>query len=72
MGLARTMFSDYKFSISFSAQGNSTLTVTDGFGIEINPPAAAEVVTQGRRVSMTTGIMDLIEFSNGLGVIFRW
>jgi len=72
MILARAMFFDYKFSISFGAQGNSTLIITDGTGKEIAPPAAAEVITQGRKVSMSIGIMDLIDIDEGLGVIFKF
>jgi len=72
INLARLLFSDYDFSISFSASGNSTLTITDGTGKEINPPSAAQVLPRGRRVSMSIGIIDLIEIKEGLGVVFRW
>jgi hypothetical protein len=70
--LARTMFADYNFSINFSAHGNSTLTITDGTGKEVKTPAAARVVPSGRRVSMSIGMMDLIDIQDGLGISLRW
>jgi len=38
MELARMMFSDYSFKMSFTAPGNSTLTFTNGKGNEIPQP----------------------------------
>jgi len=72
MEFARMMFSDYKFEISLSAPGNSTLTFTNGKGNEIPKPSPVEAVTSGRRVSMSIGIMDLIEAQDGIGVKFLW
>ena len=72
MELARKMFTGYNFSIGFSASGNSTLAFTDGNGSEINKPSSVEAVTGGRRVSMSIGIMDLVENREGLGVRFSW
>ena len=69
---ARTMFADYNFSISFSAQDNSTLTFTDKNGNEKLKPSSVEAVTGGRRVSMSIGIMDLIESKEEICVRFRW
>ena len=70
--LAGTMFEGYNFSISFSAPGNSALTFTDGSGNEVQKPSSVEAVTNGRRVSMSIGIMDLVEKREGLGVRFNW
>ncbi|MCL2410861.1 MAG: hypothetical protein FWC97_04380 [Treponema sp.] len=72
MALAQIMFLGYDFSVSFSAHENSTMIITDGEGNAATPPALTEVVTSGRRVSMTIPMMDLIEIQNGLGVSFRW
>ena len=72
MEYARTLFSDYNFSMSFSAPGNSSLSFTDGSGKEIPRPSTAETVLSGRRVSMSIGIMDLLELTDGLGVRFNW
>ena len=69
---ARTLFSDYNFSMSFSAPGNSSLKFTDGSGNEIPSPSIAESVQSGRRVSMSIGIMDMLELTDGLGVRFNW
>lgn len=72
LDLARMLFSDYKLAISFSAPSNSSLTVTDVDGKEINPPARADVVSTGRRVSISVGIIDLLDIPNGLGLRFNW
>ncbi|MCL2805675.1 MAG: hypothetical protein FWD26_07035 [Treponema sp.] len=70
MEMAKNMFADYNFSISFSAPGNSTLTITDAQGKPAAPPPKAQIVPAGRRVSMSIGIMELLNIPNGLGVIF--
>jgi len=72
MELARMVFADYNFSISFSAPGNSTLRFVNGKGGEIQQPPSTEAVLTGRRVSMSIGIMDLIEMPDGIGVKFFW
>ena len=72
MALMNSVFSGYNFSISFSAPGNSTMTITDGEGNTIPAPSQAAATTQGRKVSLSMGIMDLIGLSNGLGVRFGW
>jgi len=72
MDLARTMFTDYKFSISFTAPQAPTLLITDGNGSEITKPTAAEVAVSGRRASMTIGIIDAVELSDGLGIQISW
>ena len=70
--LARTMFEGYNFSISFSAPGNSTLIFTDGNGKEQNKPSTVDAVTNGKRVSMSIGMMELIESREGFGVRLNW
>jgi len=72
LDLARVLFKDYNFSISFSAHGNSTLSFTNGQGREIARPENAAAVQTGRQVSMSIGTMDLIELPDGLGVEFNW
>jgi len=72
LDLARVLFKDYNFSISFSAHGNSTLSFTNGQGREIARPENAPAVQSGRQVSMSIGTMDLIELPDGLGVEFNW
>jgi len=72
MELARMMFAEYNFSLSFTAPANSTLTITDKDGHAAALPAQSEVVSTGRKVSMKMGIMELIEMKNGLGVKINW
>jgi hypothetical protein len=66
------MFSDYNFSIGFSAPENPSITITDGKGTIKPAPSTVQVTSSGRRVSMTTGIMDLIGIPDGLGVLINW
>jgi len=70
--LTRTIFNDYHFSISFSAPGNSGLTITDGKGNTIPAPASATTTMSGRRVSLSMGIFDILNLPQGLGVRFNW
>jgi hypothetical protein len=72
LDLARQVSAGYKFELSFSAEENSRLTVTDGEGKEIPPPSSAEVVQSGRKVSMSIGIMDIITRADGLGASINW
>jgi len=70
--LMRSFFSDYNVSLSFGAQTNSTLTVTDGKGNAGKTPSQAAIIQSGRRVSFSIGIMDLLELPDGLGVKINW
>jgi hypothetical protein len=70
--LTRPIFNDYNFSISFSAPGNSAMTITDGKGNTISAPASAATTMSGRRVSLSMGIFDILDLQQGLGVKFNW
>jgi hypothetical protein len=70
--LVRQVSAGYNFTISFSAGKDSTMTLTDGAGNEIKPPADSQFVQSGRKVSWSTSISEILELTNGLGVSFRW
>jgi len=70
--LVRQVSASYGLSISFSAEGNSALSFTDGEGTAAQPPAAAQTVTSGRKTSLSIGITDLLAIKEGLGVSFIW
>jgi hypothetical protein len=70
--LARQVSAGYGLSISFSAEGNSALSFTDGEGTAAQAPASAQTVTSGRKTSLSIGIIDLLEITEGLGVSFSW
>ncbi|MCL2441840.1 MAG: hypothetical protein FWD13_00025 [Treponema sp.] len=72
MALMRQFFDGYNFDVSFSAPGNSTMTVTDGQGNTIPAPANIVTTMSGRKVSLSMGIFDLLNINNGLGVRFNW
>jgi hypothetical protein len=72
LDMMKVMFDGYNFALSFSAEGNSTLTLTDGAGNAISPPDAVEIVPSGRRVSFSTGLMEVVSFTNGFGVNISW
>ena len=65
--LTRSAFNAYDFSISFSAAGNSTMTITDGEGNAIDTVPSGEHLLQGRTVSFSMGIMDIMDMTDGLG-----
>jgi hypothetical protein len=72
MDLLRQVSEGYSFRISFSANGNSTLTFIDGYGRTIEPPSTAAVTPSGRRVSMEIPTMDLLDLRGGLGISLIW
>jgi len=70
--LARQMFTGYKFAVSFSADGNSSMTLTDGAGREIASLPDAQIIKSGRKVSLSIGMAELLSLTGGLGVGLRW
>ena len=70
--LVRQVSASYGLSISFSAEGNSALSFTDGEGTAVQAPAAAQAVTSGRKTSLSIGVTDLLDIREGLGVSFSW
>jgi len=72
LDLVRQVSAGYNLVISFSADSNSTMTITDGTGNEIKPPADSQFVQSGKKVSWTTAIAGIFSLTNGLGVSFRW
>jgi hypothetical protein len=70
--LMQQVFSGYNLSISFSADGNSTMAVTDGAGNQMPPPETAQIVPSGRKVSLSIDMAETLSLSNGLGLSFQW
>jgi hypothetical protein len=72
LGLVQQVTDGYTFTVSFTAEGNSTLTVTDGNGREIPVPRSAQVIPSGKKVSLLIAIYEIITLADGLGVRFNW
>jgi len=72
LDMVRAIFDGYNFALSFSAEGNSTLVLTDGEGNEIPTPQTVKVVPSGRKVSLSMNIMELVAFSEGIGASIIW
>jgi len=72
LALMRSFFNEYNITINFSAQTNSTLTVTNGKGNAGNIPSFVTAAQSGRRVSLSVGTIDLLEIPDGLGVKIVW
>jgi len=71
--LVQQVSAGYKFSISFTAEGNpSSLTITDNKGKEIPPPTDSEIIPSGRKVSLSIPTAEILNNKNGLGVRFNW
>jgi len=68
----RVFFEGYDIAVSFSGQDNSKLTITDKNGNAIPNQSNAKTVLSGKKVSYSTGIMDLMEMKNGLKLQFSW
>jgi len=72
LDLARQLFTGYNFAVSFSADGNSSMTITDSAGREIASLPDAQIIKSGRKVSLSIGMAELYSLTSGLGVGFRW
>lgn len=70
--LLKLVSTGYRFSVSFSADSNSSLSVTDGTGREIPPPEKAEIIPSGRKVSLSIDTAEILSLANGLGVRISW
>jgi len=70
LDLVKQVCAGYLFSVSFSAQGNSTMSVTDSAGRTITPPSGA--VLSGRKVSLSVETGEIVSSADGLAVSFNW
>ena len=70
--LVQQVTDGYTFTISFTAEKNSNLTVIDGNGKEIPIPQNAQAVKSGKKVSLSIDIYEIITLADGLGVKFTW
>jgi len=72
MDLMKQISAGYRFNITFSAQGNSTMTITDGAGKTTALPAGAQAATSGRTVSFAIDTAEILNKPEGLGLSFSW
>jgi len=72
ISLMKTVFSGYNFSMSFSGPRNSTMTVTDKDGNQMQVPPNVTASTSGRKTSLSVGMIDMLSMTEGLGVSFSW
>jgi len=72
MELMKQVSAGYFFNISFSAQGNSTMSFADSGGRAVSPPQGAQTVLSGRKVSLSIETGEIISSADGLGVNFSW
>jgi hypothetical protein len=70
--LVRQVTDGYTFTISFSAEGNSNMIITDGNRKEIPVPVSSQVVSSGKKTSLSIAIYEIITSTEGLGVRFTW
>jgi hypothetical protein len=70
--LVRQVTERYTFTISFSAEGNSNLIITDGNKKEIPIPSSAQVISSGKKTSLSIAIYEIVTSTDGLGVRFTW
>lgn len=72
LDLVKSLSADYKLTISFSAEGLSTMRVTDRSGRELPSSVLneAQIVPSGRKVSFSIAMSELLGISEGLGFSF--
>ena len=72
LDLVQQVSSGYELKLSFSANGNSAMTLSDGIGKTAEPPRGAKIVSSGKKVSLEMGTGDILGLKQGLGVSFNW
>jgi hypothetical protein len=72
MELMKQASSGYRFKITFSAEENSTMTVSNGAGGSLIPPAGVDIISSGKKVSLDIGTGELLSLKEGIGVSFFW
>ena len=72
LDLMRALSVGYNFSLSFSADGNSTLTLLDGNGNAIQASAGTRIISSGSRVSIEMETGEVLEHKQGLTVVLTW
>ncbi|MDR3020622.1 MAG: hypothetical protein LBU66_06940 [Treponema sp.] len=72
LDLFKQISASFTISISFSSGANSTLTVTDGAGNEIQASSVMRLVSSGRKVSFAINTAEAATMKNGIGVGITW
>jgi hypothetical protein len=72
LDLFRSVSAGYSVSLSFSADSNSTLKVTDGAGKEISASPVMQVVTSEKKVSFIIETAEVAAMKDGLGMEITW
>jgi hypothetical protein len=72
MVLMKQVSSGYKFSISFTTEVNSVLTVIDGKHKEILAPSGCEIIFSGKKVSFSIDNAALFSLKDGIGISIIW
>jgi len=70
--LMRQVSNSYRFDVSFTAEGNSTLAVTDASGREIPLPKDAQITPSGKKTSLSIAVPEIFTFKDGLKLRFTW
>ncbi|MDR2952749.1 MAG: hypothetical protein LBU82_05865 [Treponema sp.] len=72
LDLMKQVSQGYRFKISFSAEGNSALALSNAAGGAFVPPADAQIITAGKKVSLDIGTGGLLSLKEGLILSFTW
>jgi len=70
--LMRQVSGNYRFAVSFTAEGNSTLVITDARGKEISLPQDARIIPSGKKTSFSIAVPEIFTLKDGLGMRFTW
>ena len=70
--LVRQVSTGYELKLSFSSDGNSTMSIIDGSGNTAGLPKGARVVSSGKKVSLEMETGEVLGHGQGLGVIFNY
>jgi len=72
LDLMKQVSAGYKFKLSFSSDKNSAISLTDGEGKAKPKPEQAEIVSSGKKVSLSVDMGEILNMADGLGVSISW
>jgi len=72
LDLVRQVSSGYQVKLTFSSDGNSSMTLSNSSGITPDLPSGAKIVSSGKKVSFEMETAAVLGLKQGLGVNFNW
>jgi hypothetical protein len=72
LALLREVSKGYRYSVSFSAPGDSSLSLANGEGASLPSRTGVSIVPRGKKVSFSVDAGELFGVTDGLEAEIRW